>query len=441
MGGDDVNKGNIIRKLTLSLALSFCVTASAAELDERWHIDPALSYIKADSDRNSRSGAGIRLGAGKAISQSWDMEANLVADKLNGKSGSASYKQTGIGLDALYYFTRDANFSPYGVLGLGVLNTKRIGENANAMANAGVGFKKALNADGLALRADLRYRLDFDDHQVAGQDRFGDWLLNVGLSIPLGEKTGPAPVAAALAPAVAAKPADSDGDGVIDSEDRCPDTPAGAKVDARGCELDSDGDGVVDGKDKCPDTPAGAKVDARGCELDSDGDGVTDSRDQCPETPAGAKVDARGCEPDDDGDGVADSKDKCPDTHKGAKVDTNGCEIAEVIVLKGVNFETASNRLTQDSIGILDKVADTLIARPHIAIEVAGYTDSRGSAAYNRTLSRKRAQAVADYLIKRGVKAENLTAKGYGEENPVADNKTAEGQAENRRVELHILTK
>jgi OOP family OmpA-OmpF porin len=411
MGGDDVNKGNIIRKLTLSLALSFCVTASAAELDERWHIDPALSYIKADSDRNSRSGAGIRLGAGKAISQSWDMEANLVADKLNGKSGSASYKQTGIGLDALYYFTRDANFSPYGVLGLGVLNTKRIGENANAMANAGVGFKKALNADGLALRADLRYRLDFDDHQVAGQDRFGDWLLNVGLSIPLSEKTGPAPVAAALAPAVAAKPADSDGDGVIDSEDRC------------------------------PDTPAGAKVDARGCELDSDGDGVTDSRDQCPETPAGAKVDARGCEPDDDGDGVADSKDKCPDTHKGAKVDTNGCEIAEVIVLKGVNFETASNRLTQDSIGILDKVADTLIARPHIAIEVAGYTDSRGSAAYNRTLSRKRAQAVADYLIKRGVKAENLTAKGYGEENPVADNKTAEGQAENRRVELHILTK
>ena len=144
---------------------------------------------------------------------------------------------------------------------------------------------------------------------------------------------------------------------------------------------------------------------------------------------------------DSDGDGVVDSKDKCPDTHQGAKVDVNGCEIAEVIVLKGVNFETASDRLTQDSIGILDKVADTLIARPHIAIEVAGYTDSRGAASYNQKLSQKRAQAVAKYLVSRGVKAENLTAKGYGEENPAADNKTAAGQAENRRVELHILTK
>lgn len=322
-----------------------------------------------------------------------------------------------------------------------MLSTKRVGESANAMANAGVGFKKALNDNDLALRADVRYRVDFDDYQVAGQKRFGDWILNVGLSIPLGEKTKPAPVSAAVAPAVVVMPTDSDGDGVFDSEDRCPDTPMGAKVDARGCELDSDGDGVADSKDKCPDTPPGVKVDRYGCELDSDGDGVTDSKDQCPDTPVGVKVDARGCELDSDGDGVVDSGDKCPDTHKGAKVDAVGCEIPEVIVLKGVNFETASDHLTSDSIGILNGVADTLLRRPDVTIEVAGYTDSRGAASYNQKLSQMRAQAVANYLISRGVMAENLTAKGYGEENPVADNKTAAGQAENRRVELHILTK
>jgi OOP family OmpA-OmpF porin len=436
-----MHKGNVTCELTVAMALLFCISANAAEVDNRWYIDPMLSYINADHDRNAKDGPGIHLGVGKAISQSWDLEANVVADKLDGKHGSSSYEQTGIGLDGLYFFSRDAIFSPYALLGLGVLNTKRVGDNANAMVNGGIGFKKELNDYGLALRADVRYRVDFDDHQIAGQDHFGDWILNVGLSIPLGERTKPAPMAVAIAPAVAVKPVDSDGDGVVDSEDRCPGTPAGAKVDAHGCELDSDGDGVVDSKDKCPDTPTGAKVDARGCELDSDGDGVVDSMDKCPDTPAGAKVDARGCELDSDGDGVVDSKDKCPDTHKGAKVDADGCEIAEVIVLKGVNFETASDHLAPDSIVILNDVADTLIHRPHIAIEVAGYTDSRGSAAYNHKLSQKRAQAVAAYLVGRGVKAENLTAKGYGEEHPVADNKTADGRAENRRVELHILTK
>jgi len=435
-----MSKRKRILNFAISMALSSCAAATAAPMDDRWYLAPALSFIKADTNRDSKNGPGIRLGIGKAVSESWDIEANIVADRLSGKSGSSSYKQTGMGLDGLYFFTRDAAFSPYAVLGLGILNTKRAGESANAMANVGVGFKKALTDDDLALRADVRYRADFDDFQVAGQDYFGDWIVSVGLSLPLGEKTKPAPVAA-IAPAVVAKPADSDGDGIFDSEDRCPDTPAGAKVDAHGCELDSDGDGVVDSKDKCPDTPQGAKVDQSGCELDSDGDGVVNSKDQCPETPAGAKVDARGCELDNDGDGVVDSKDKCPDTHKDAKVDANGCEVAEVIVLKGVNFETASDHLTPDSISILNGVAETLIRRPHIAIEVAGYTDSRGAASYNQELSQKRAQAVAKYLVSRGVKAENLTAKGYGEENPVADNKTAAGQAENRRVELHILTK
>ena len=122
-------------------------------------------------------------------------------------------------------------------------------------------------------------------------------------------------------------PSDSDKDGVPDGIDQCPNTPAGVVVDARGCPVDSDGDGVPDGIDKCPNTPAGAKVDATGCPIDSDGDGVPDGIDQCPGTPPNTKVDARGCAVDSDGDGVPDDKDKCPNTPPNVKVDSDGCPI------------------------------------------------------------------------------------------------------------------
>src|SRR6266481_549354 len=99
---------------------------------------------------------------------------------------------------------------------------------------------------------------------------------------------------------------DSDHDGVDDRKDACPDTPAGAVVDAKGCPVDSDGDGVPDGVDQCPNTPAGVAVDAAGCPLDSDKDGVPDGIDKCPNTPPGATVDASGCPLDSDLDGVPD---------------------------------------------------------------------------------------------------------------------------------------
>lgn len=118
---------------------------------------------------------------------------------------------------------------------------------------------------------------------------------------------------------------DSDGDGVLDSRDLCPDTPLGVKVDEFGCPIDSDGDGVPDYLDLCPNTPYGVKVDEDGCPLDSDGDGVPDYMDKCPDTPVGVKVDIHGCPIDSDGDGVPDYKDECPDTPPGVEVDHRGC--------------------------------------------------------------------------------------------------------------------
>jgi outer membrane protein OmpA-like peptidoglycan-associated protein len=159
-------------------------------------------------------------------------------------------------------------------------------------------------------------------------------LGTVGLSIfasSRSRRASPAPVPPAAAPITPSLPTpplliqDADQDGVADRDDACPNTPLGAKVDARGCSLDADHDGVPDGLDQCPDTPTGALVDTRGCSGDADHDGVPDGIDQCPDTPAGATVDATGCSSDSDHDGVPDGIDKCPDTPAGAVVDATGC--------------------------------------------------------------------------------------------------------------------
>ena len=246
------------------------------------------------------------------------------------------------------------------------------------------------------------------------------------------------------APCKEPKPVDSDGDGVVDGKDKCPTTPAGRKVDANGCELDGDGDGVVDALDKCPTTPAGRKVNAVGCELDSDNDGVVDALDKCPTTPAGRKVNAEGCELDSDGDGIVDAMDKCPTVF--AKT-ADGCPAPVVVapepaplpkklVLEGVNFDNDKATLRPESSAILDKAAAALKEWGDVKVEVAGYTDDRSSDEHNLKLSQHRAETVRSYLIGKGIEANRLIAKGYGESQPIADNNTDEGRFKNRRVEL-----
>lgn len=139
---------------------------------------------------------------------------------------------------------------------------------------------------------------------------------------------------------------------------------------------------------------------------------------------------------DSDGDGVNDDTDQCPDTPAGARVDARGCE--EQLILRGVVFDFDSATLTPPSLLILDSVADILSKRPNFNVEVRGHTDSRGSDDYNLELSRRRADAVRDYLIEKGTPAEQLTATGFGEADPVADNETEDGRALNRRVSLEF---
>ncbi len=207
---------------------------------------------------------------------------------------------------------------------------------------------------------------------------------------------------------------------------------------------DRDADGVPDNIDECKKTPAGDKVDAKGCTIkDGDGDGVLDDVDQCKDTPAGDKVDEKGCSlpKDGDGDGVTDDKDRCPSTPAGVKVDAEGCQVLfeqakKALILEGVNFATGKAELTPESQAILDGVAESLVAHDEIKVQVGGHTDNTGSAAVNKRLSAARAEAVRQYLISKGVAADRLTAAGFGPSKPIASNKTAAGRAQNRRVEL-----
>jgi len=145
---------------------------------------------------------------------------------------------------------------------------------------------------------------------------------------------------------------------------------------------------------------------------------------------------------DSDGDGVANCMDKCRETPANTSVDKSGCTVAvttppaEAFELQGVNFNFDSAELTADSMRILDADVELLQRHSDVMVEIAGHTDSQGSDEYNQGLSERRAQAVVDYLVSHGVNAGNVTARGYGESSPIADNDTTEGRASNRRAEL-----
>ncbi|HKI78097.1 MAG TPA: OmpA family protein [Ignavibacteriaceae bacterium] len=240
-------------------------------------------------------------------------------------------------------------------------------------------------------------------------------------------------------------PVDSDNDGVANYLDKCPNTPAGVNVDFNGCPLDADRDGIADYLDKCPNTPAGANVNVNGCPFDSDGDGVADYLDKCPSTPQGINVDLNGCPIDSDGDGVPDNLDKCPNTPKDREVDVNGCTIKKEIkteVMGGdANFESNKAVLLPYAFTKLEEIANTLKDNPDYYAKIYGYTDSIGSEESNLKLSYKRAQAVADYLVLKGINRSRLQLIPMGEANPIVPNNTADGRAANRRVEIKISQK
>jgi outer membrane protein OmpA-like peptidoglycan-associated protein len=181
---------------------------------------------------------------------------------------------------------------------------------------------------------------------------------------------------------------------------------------------------------------------------DSDHDGVPDSQDRCPGTAYGVRVDAYGCPLDSDQDGVPDDRDRCPDTPRGTRVDRDGCPMSTQetqlldtgkLSLENVYFDLDKATIKPESYPALDEVGKILAKWPELKIEIGGHTDNTGTDEYNHDLSQSRAQAVLEYLTSKfSLRKDQYSAKGYGETRPVASNDTKEGRAKNRRVEFTV---
>ncbi len=233
---------------------------------------------------------------------------------------------------------------------------------------------------------------------------------------------------------------DKDKDGVADIDDGCPDVPGTERF--KGCP-DTDGDGIEDSKDKCPNAKGSDQF--KGCP-DTDGDGVDDSNDKCTDTEKGIKVDSKGCALDTDGDGIIDSKDKCP-TSK-AEGTANGCPEIKVVVIKRlqtiaqqINFETGKATLKPSSFPVLDELAKIMAEYVDYNLKMGGHTDNVGNDDANFKLSQARMDAVKSYLVTKGVALGRIEATGYGETKPVASNDKADGRMQNRRVELELVVR
>jgi outer membrane protein OmpA-like peptidoglycan-associated protein len=340
-----------------------------------------------------------------------------------------SYNKTEIGLElepSLNFrpFKDDNIFNPFLTVGVG---GGYYSGKWGAYAPAGVGLQFNFNSlTYLVIQAQYRFTLT--------KDVLKD---NLFYSIGLLQNFGPEK------PAVVPPPPppvilDRDGDGVLDADDKCPDTPGLASL--QGCP-DRDGDGIADGDDKCPDVAGIAKY--QGCPIpDTDGDGVNDEEDKCPTVKGLARY--QGCPiPDTDGDGVNDEEDKCP--NRPGPASNMGCPVISKEVVDKINFAaknvffaTGSYKLLPKSFKSLNEVANLMKADESLMVDIDGHTDAVGSDESNQVLSDNRAASVKNYLVTQGIDASRLKSTGYGETKPVADNTTAAGRAKNRRTEMTV---
>jgi OOP family OmpA-OmpF porin len=353
---------------------------------------------------------------------------------VNYGEGSYVYRTNLIPIDlnVVYAFAAEDRTSLYLTLGAGVMrwdsNNRytdvQLDKQWDPAFGAGIGMDIFLNCDA-ALDFNFKYRYILtDDRDMIGIGGTDNQHLYVGVGIMFYPGGG----------------GDSDGDGVSDCLDRCPETRMGCDVDKYGCSQDSDGDGVCDGRDECPRTPEGCAIDEQGCPKDSDNDGVCDGKDRCPGTPKGCLVDERGCPKDPDGDGVCDGLDACPNTQAGVPVDERGCPVAmpDISEIEQIRFSFDKTIITPIPNPTLDYVYDIIKLYPEVRIVIHGHTDNVGSDEYNMQLGRRRAQAAKDYLVTKGSPPGRILIATHGEEEPIASNDTEEGRAQNRRVEFRV---
>lgn len=376
---------------------------------------------------------GIAINFLNGISNHFDLSANLAGSFLAYPiPNHAAFSSDKLLLEGDFsihgkMFSDRYVVSPY--LSAGVGASKYTGYYG-AFVPLGVGLQVSL-FDEAFLLVNSQYRVGITDN-VANH-----LYHSIGFAGTVGKKKEAAPVPPPPPPIVE-PPKDRDGDGIVDSLDACPDMAGLPKFN--GCP-DSDNDGIADKDDKCPNVPGVARY--QGCPVpDRDKDGITDEEDKCPDVAGVARY--QGCPvPDRDKDGVNDEEDKCPDLP--GEVSNNGCPVikAEEVkkieyAAKNIFFTTGKYTLLSKSFKPLNEVVTILAENKDLKLDVDGYTDNTGKAETNQKLSQQRADAVKKYLVSKGIDESRLASTGHGQDSPVADNKTAAGRAQNRRVELHL---
>ena len=391
------------------------------EADDHYNVLPSVSYITV----SKYVGDGFSVGAQGSL--------NKISKLGDYEAGDLSHYA--IDGTIKYAFLENTKVDPFASLGGGYTWIDGYG---NGTFNAGLGLNYWFN-DNLGVTLASTYKHAFQDEEII------HFQHTLGLAIKFGGT-------------------DTDGDGVYDKDDACPEIPG---LEAfNGCP-DADGDGIEDSKDACPNA-AGSK-EMNGCP-DADGDGVADKDDACPSVAGIAAL--AGC-PDADGDGVADKDDACPSqagpsANKGCPwpdadgdsvldkddacpevagtVANNGCPEVTAEVQKQLNdyartilFDTGKSAIKAQSTAVMVDIIQILKEYPTAKFSVEGHTDSVGSAKLNQKLSESRANAVRDFLIAEGIDASRLTSVGYGEDKPIATNVNRAGRTQNRRVEINLM--
>jgi len=418
-----------MKKLALCVAAALTaatsVQAQEAPPYETW-VGVFGQYYNADDDKNVpigglEDGKGFGGEVGFRFDPSWAVRFELgrvLIGHDDGNPRALDDDGTQLGADVMYFLEDDLAYL------FGGLREQSLISDNYRMASVGIGKH---------WEVDEKWRVITE---LAAYHDFGqghkEYSAKLGLAYIFGTNT---PVS---------NP-DTDGDGVYDAVDRCPNTPAGTQIDATGCNIDMDGDGVLNAQDQCPMTPTGSKVDALGCAIkDGDNDGVLDANDSCPNTAEGVEVNAKGCAVnlDTDNDGVLDSVDKCLGTPMSDKVDETGCSIfekKEVSVALDILFANNSSIVTNPESADIQEFVDFMNRFPNTQAVVEGHSSAVGNADYNQMLSEKRAQAVRTLLIEKyGLAADRLDAVGFGESQLKDTSNTPEAHRINRRIEVKV---
>ena len=370
-----------------------------------WEVSPMIGYNLAEGNLGMQDNGYLTGGAEIQYNNpEWPVSPELSGFYSQPEYTSGTETKVARVMMNLVKTFGEGTVVPFAKIGAGYekIGVKSNGNIDGMFADLGAGLKVPFS-DNIALKLEAIYMAKHNN------SRYDNNLIALaGLTFAFGEikeEVAPAPVV--VAPVVV--DGDADNDGVKDSVDNCPSTPAGSSVDAKGCILDGD----------------------------DDNDGVLNSVDQCLATVAGVMVDAKGCmvDGDDDNDGVKNSMDKCPNTRANSQVDANGC-VAEIDL--NINFKTGSSEVDSASKANIAKFATFMKSAPSYKAEIIGYTDSVGRASSNKRLSLKRANIVKGLIASEGVSTNRLSATGMGEANPVADNKTKAGRAQNRRIEAKL---